>query len=216
MDVTTRPIEKLDLRRRFKDLYTASASRVSIVDVPELQFLALEGRTEAGIGPGESATFTEAVGAMYAVAYALKFASKLRPELPVDFTVMPLEGLWSTESGEFENGKVEPWLFTLLILQPDHITAEMMRSAVADAGKKRQTPALRRLRLLRWREGLSIQVMHRGPYADEPRTMELLETFAEEQGFRLTGRHHEIYLGDPRRAKPENLKTILRHPVAIA
>jgi hypothetical protein len=141
--------------------------------------------------------------------------SKLRERDPIDFTVMAVEGLWSTESGDFEFGVVEPWPYTLLMLQPDHVTDDMFREAVATADAKRPNPALGRMRLERWREGLSIQIMHIGSYADEPRTVDMMDDFAVENGYRLHGRHHEIYLGDPRRAKPENLKTILRHPVAI-
>ena len=207
------PVPKLDMRKQYKHLYTPSIKEVEVVDVPELQFLALDGRIEAGVKPGESASFDDAIAAMYSVAYGLKFMSKLREENPFDFSVMPLEGLWSSESGEFEFAKVEPWLYTLLILQPDHITQDMVERTVEGAKAKGPNPSLPLLRLQRWREGRSIQIMHLGPYADEPRTIEKMTAFAREHGYRLEGRHHEVYLGDPRRARPANLKTILRHPI---
>ena len=207
------PVPKLDLRQRYKDLYSPSAKEVTVVDVPELQFITLDEVIEAGVGPGDSQPFQEAMGAVYGVSYGLKFMSKLRDKDPIDFTVMALEGLWSAESGEFEFGKIEPWLYTLLMMQPDHISQDMFYEAVAEAAAKRPNPALDRLRLERWREGPAIQIMHIGPYSEEPRTIEMMDAFADEHGHRLHGRHHEIYLGDPRRAKPENLKTILRHPV---
>ena len=127
---------------------------------------------------------------------------------------MPVEGLWSTESGsEFDFDWREPSLYTLLMMQPDHITLTMFEQAVADAGMKDPTPALDGLRLERWREGPSVQIMHVGPYADEPITLDKMEAFAEKHGREFRGRHHEIYIGNPARSKPENLKTVLRHPV---
>jgi hypothetical protein len=143
--------------------------------------------------------------------------SKLREQDPIDFTVMALEGLWTTKSGHFEFGDTsDPWLYTLLLMQPDHIDAEMFDRAVAEAFEKRPNPSLERLRLERWREGPSIQIMHVGPYSEEPATIAKMDEFARESGYELHGRHHEIYMGDPRRAKPENLKTILRHPIKSA
>ncbi len=206
-------VPKLDLRNQYKELYRPSAREVVVVDVPELALIALDGVIETGVGPADSESFQKAMGAMYGVAYGLKFMSKLHEKVPIDFTVMPMEGLWSTESGEFEFEKVEPWLFTLLMMQPEHITQDMFERVVSEANAKRPNPALGSLRLEKWREGRSIQIMHVGPYSEEPETIEKMDAFAEEHGHQLHGRHHEIYMGDPRRAKPENLKTILRHPI---
>ncbi|MGD2101619.1 MAG: GyrI-like domain-containing protein [Acidimicrobiia bacterium] len=211
---TKQATPKIDLKKRYRSLYHPSAKNVEVVDVPELQFLMVNGEIEAGLGPEQSETFQEDMGAIYGAAYGLKFMSKLRPEDPIDFTVMALEGLWTTKSGRFEFGNTDdPWVYTLLMMQPDHITAEMFRQVVEEAGERRPNPSLEKLRLERWREGPSIQVMHIGPYSEEPATIRRMDDFAEEHGYRLHGRHHEIYLGDPRRAKPENLKTILRHPI---
>jgi len=216
-------IPKLDLRKQYKELYHPSANDVVVVDVPELQFIALDGGIEEGVGPADSDSFQGAMGALYGVAYGLKFMSKLREKDPIDFTVMAMEGLWAAESGNFEFGKVEPWLqfgkvepwlYTLLMMQPEHITQDMFERAVSEASAKRPNSALDLLRLGKWREGPSIQIMHIGPYSEERGTIEKMDAFAEKHGYQLHGRHHEIYLGDPRRAKPENLKTILRHPIA--
>jgi hypothetical protein len=209
-------IPKLDLRKQFKTLYGPSAKTVEFVDVPELLFTMVDGKIESGVGPSDSEDFGHSMEAIYGVGYGLKFVSKLREVNPIDFTVMAAEGLWSTESGEFVFGVEEPWLYTLMMLQPDHITEDMFLEAVAQANAKRPNPALERIRLERWKEGPSIQIMHVGPYSEEPRTIDLMDSFAAERGYTLHGRHHEIYLGDPRRAKPENLKTILRHPVTSA
>lgn len=219
--MATTTISKLDLRKEYRELYKPPSSKVVAVEVPELWYIAIDGMVDAGVGPGDSKRFKEDIAAMYGVAYTLKFMSKLREEDPIDFTVMSLEGLWSTESGRFDLddmegwyafGTKEPWLYTLLMLQPDHITREMFEEAVAQAGERSANPSLTTMRLERWREGPAIQIMHIGAYSDEPHTIRLMNEFADEHGLTLHGRHHEIYIGNPQRAKPENLKTILRHP----
>jgi hypothetical protein len=207
-------IPKLDLRKQYKEFYLPSAKEVVLVDVPEFLFIALDGAVEAGVRPGDSESFREAMGAMYGVGYSLKFMSKLRSEDPIDFTVMAIEGLWSTESGaKFDFDWREPSRYTLLMMQPDHVTSAMFEQAVADSRAKRPNAALGRIRLERWREGSSVQIMHIGPYADEPATLDKMDSFVQEHGFEFHGHHHEIYIGDPTRSKPENLKTVLRHPV---
>jgi len=206
---------KLDLRKKHRELYAPSARNVEVINVPELLFTMIDGAVSAGEGPSESDDFRLAMEALYGVGYGLKFMSKLRDQDPIDFTVMAAEGLWSPDSGQLEFDTKRAMTYTLMMLQPDHITQEMFEDAVSEAQAKRPNPALESVRLQRWCEGLSIQIMHIGPYADEARTINRMETFAADHGYRLHGRHHEIYLGDPRRAKPENLKTILRHPVAL-
>ena len=131
----------------------------------------------------------------------------------MDYAVMALEGLWWTEDGTFSIDPTQPWLWTTMMLQPDHITQAMFEEGRHQLKKKKDNPAIDQLRLERFHEGLSIQIMHLGPYADEPRTLERLQSFAQENDLRYRGKHHEIYLGDPRRAKPEKLRTVLRQPV---
>jgi len=213
---TKKKVEKLDLKKQYKHLYIPSAKEVSQVDVPDLQFTMIDGRIDAGVLPGDSDEFVETMNAMYGVGYTLKFMSKLDKANPLDFTVMAMEGLWTVPSGRFSFGAVEPWLYTLLMLQPDHITQGMFEDAVDQANRKNPSPAFERIRMERWREGPSIQLMHLGPYSEEPRSIAMMDAYAEEHSLQLHGRHHEIYLGDPRRAKPENLKTVLRHPVRAA
>jgi len=210
-------VHKIDLRKELKHLYRPSAKKVEVVEVPEFQFAMIDGRIEPGEEPGTSPAFQQALQALYGVSYTLKFMSKQREANPIDYTVMPLEGLWWTASGEFDFGRKDEWLWTAMIMQPDHITPEMFAEAIEQVREKRgDNPALAKLRLERFREGLCMQIMHIGPYAEEPRTIEKMMAFAQENGYRLRGKHHEIYLGDPRRAKPENLKTILRYPIERA
>jgi len=211
-------MEKLDLKKQLKHLYASSAKRVQVVDVPAFPFAMADGAIEAGATPQTSQAFQEAVGALYNLSYTLKFMSKQSKENPVDYTVMPLEGLWWSASGEFDLNEPSDWRWTLMIMQPGHITPAMFQAALQQAEEKlhkkgETNPALARLRIERFHEGLCIQTMHIGPYAEEPRTIERMRAFAQENGYLYRGRHHEIYLGDPRRARPEKLRTILRHPV---
>ncbi len=208
---------ELDLRKQWKHLYAprwTAAKKIELVDVPELKFVMIDGRIEPGQEPGTSPGFGEAMAALYSAAYTLKFMSKLRKEDPIDYPVMALEGLWWVEDGQFDITIKDNWVYTMMIMQPDHITPAMFAEALAQAAKKKPNPALSRLRLESFREGLCVQAMHLGPYATEPATIEKMHRWAEENGYQLVGKHHEIYLGDPRRAEPEKLKTVLRHGVA--
>jgi hypothetical protein len=210
-------MQKLDLRKELKYLYNPSAKKVEVVDVPRFQFLTLDGAIEAGHGPGTSPGFEQAMQAMYGVAYTLKFAAKQRAVDPVDYPVMALEGLWWVEGTEFEITNPEGWHYTLLVLQPETITAEMFADAKEQQRRKKgDSPALAKLRLEPFHEGLCIQTLHLGPYATEMETVAKMDAFAREHGYTLHGKHHEIYLGDPRRSAPEKLRTILRHPVRKA
>ena len=204
---------ELDLRKQWKHLYAPSAKKIELVDVPEFKFVMIDGRIEPGEAPGTSPGFEAAMTALYSAAYTLKFMSKLRKEDPIDYPVMALEGLWWVEDGQFDINIKDNWVYTLMIMQPDHITPAIFAEALAQAAKKKPNPALARLRLESFREGLCVQTMHLGPYATEPASIERMHNWASEQGYRLTGIHHEIYLGDPRRADPAKLKTVLRHGV---
>jgi len=209
---------KLDLRKELKYLYSPSAKKIEIVEVPHFQFAMLDGQIEPGQGPSTSTSFQEAMMALYGISYTLKFNAKLRKENSVDYPVMALEGLWWIEGGEFDINKKDNWLYTVMMLQPDFITPEMFEQAREQVRKKRgDSAALTKMRFKPFEEGLCVQVMHIGPYADEPATVERMKSFARENGYRdlvgLGGKHHEIYLGDPRRADPAKLKTVLRHPI---
>ncbi|NMC80465.1 MAG: hypothetical protein GYA59_13980 [Chloroflexi bacterium] len=209
-------MEKIDLRKELKYLYAPSAKKVEVVDVPAFNFAMLDGQLEAGQPPAESPVFQEALTALYGISYTLKFTSKLRKVDPIDYAVMALEGLWWVDSGEFDFNSREPWKWTLLMMQPDHITPEMFQDALEQVTKKRPNPALSRMRLESFAEGTCMQIMHLGPYSEETHTIEKMNAFARSNGYTLCGKHHEIYLGDPRRAKPEKLKTVLRHPIQKA
>jgi len=208
-------MEKLDLRKEYKHLYLPSAKKVEVVHVPKFQFAMLDGEIEAGFGPSDSPGFQEGLMALYGISFTLKFTVKLRKENPIDYPVMALEGLWWVEGGEFDITRPEGWKWTLMMMQPGFITTELFQGALNQLRKKKgDLPVYSRLRLESFEEGLSVQTMHIGPYSEEPATLEKMKTFAADNGYIFQGKHHEIYNGDPRKAAPEKLKTVLRYPVA--
>lgn len=208
-------MEKLDLRKQFRHLYQPSAKKVELVEVPTLRFALIDGEIEPGASPATSPAFHQAMEALYGISYTLKFMSKLRQENPIDYTVMALEALWWTETGEYDLTQPEGWKWAAMMMQPEHITVEMFQEALNQLRKKKPSPALDLLRLESFTEGLCIQIMHIGPYKTEPVTLAKMDAFAVEHGYRMRGKHHEIYLGNPMRAAKEKLKTILRHPVEL-
>lgn len=207
-------MQTLDLRKQYKHLYAPSARQPVIVDVPSLQFALVEGAIEPGEKPGSSPSFAAALNALYGISYTLKFMCKQAAENPVDYPVMPLEALWWIEEGEFDIRRPDNWCWRAMIMQPEPITPALFAQGLAQLRKKRgDGPAIDLLRLETFHEGLSVQIMHLGPYLDEPATVERMHAYAAANGYRLRNDHHEIYLGDPRRTAPAKLKTVLRHPV---
>jgi hypothetical protein len=204
-----------DLVKQLKPLYAPSAKHPSIVEVPELSFIMIDGRGD----PATSDAYQQAIEALYGVAYTLKFAFK-KDDPERDFKVAPLEGQWWADSNAPTMGELQAerdsWNWTMMIAVPDGVTAAEVAAALEAAARRRPLPASGRLRLERFEEGLAAQIMYIGPYADEAPTIERLHAFAAEQGYELRGRHHEIYLSDPRRTAPERLKSVLRHPVRPA
>jgi hypothetical protein len=210
-------MQTLDLRKSLKHLYAPSAKQPALVDVPPMQFALIRGAIEQGLEPGNSPAFASALEALYGVSYTLKFMSRQREVDAVDYPVMPLEALWWIEQGEFDYSRKDNWCWQAMIMQPEHVTPEMFEAAVTKLRKKRPAPAsLDLLCFEPYAEGRCVQMMHLGPYIDEPKTLQRMGVFADANGYVLHGRHHEIYLGDPRTAKPENLRTVLRHAVKRA
>lgn len=209
----------VDLRAQLRYLSSPKPGRFELVDVPELNCLTITGAIEPGHGPSDSPGFDEALGALYGLAYTLRFALKKRAVDPVDAPVMPLEGQWSITGGDFDHTRPDNWGYRLFIVVPDLVGQADVDAALADLRAKRcDREALARLRLERLTEGRCAQVLHVGPYSIEPQTLAGLPDFLAEHALvdlvgAADGRHHEIYLGDPRRAAPERLRTIIRHPV---
>jgi hypothetical protein len=189
-----------------KELYRASAEEPSLIDVPEMNFLMLDGSGD----PNQPGAFQDAIQALYSLSYGAKFRLK---KAGIEFKVSPLEGLWGSAGGfvPLEKGG---WRWTAMIRQPAALTPAVFENVRADAMRKKPLPSLPRVRLEPYREGLSAQIMHMGPYSAEGPTIARLHEFIKSHGYRLSGRHHEIYLGDPRRSAPERLKTLLRQPIS--
>ena len=204
-------MEKIDLKKDLKHLYQPSAKQPEILAVPEMDFLMIDG---AG-NPNTSLDYQDVMGALYGVSYTLKFMCK--KEQACDYVVMPLEGLWwGTPMGQhsFTDADKDQFQWTMMIMQPNLVTPEMVARAIEDVRRKKGLPQVDRIRFESVEEGWVVQIMHIGPYDAEGPTIERMHQFAFDQGYHLRGKHHEIYLGDPRRTDPAKLKTIVRHPVA--
>ncbi len=198
---------KVDFKKTLKSLYAPSSKEFSLVEVPEMKFIMIDG---AGV-PGNAA-YANALSWLYPLSYGLKFHSK--KVLGKDYVVPPLEGLWwAKDMTAYTAGRKEDWLWTLMIMQPDWITNEIFSEVLKGTIAKKGTPP-ETLRFETYDEGLSVQIMHIGPYSEEGPTLERMHhKFIPENGLVWTGHHHEIYIGDPRKSAPETLKTILRQPV---
>ncbi len=201
-------LQKLNLVQAHKADYVQPRAP-ALVHIGPARYLAVDGAGDPN-GPG----FEEAVGALYGVAYTIKMRKKRDG---TDYAVAPLEGLWwAADLTKVVPGRPDPeWRWTALIRTPDFVEAEDLERAVAELERKKKGgPALQRVRLERLEEGDCVQMLHVGPYATEPATVAAMHAFAAAQGRELRGRHHEIYLSDPRRTAPERMKTILRQPLA--
>jgi hypothetical protein len=206
----------LDFKKQDKDLYLPP-KRPVLIDVPEMNFLMVDGSGD----PNSNPEFENAVGALYAMSYTLKMLPKkgIVPAGYVEYSVAPLEGLWWLADGDaFNFTRRGNWLWTVLIRQPDFVTDELVAALLPEVMKKKPNAMLEKLRFQSFTEGLCVQMMHLGPYVTEPGTVECMDVYTKENNLlsRLgqDGKHHEIYLSDPNKGKPENMKTVLRHPVA--
>jgi hypothetical protein len=201
-----------DVKRELKPLYGPVNRDWELIEVPAQRFVAVDGRGDPNLAPA----YTEAVEALYALAYAIKFAA--RRGIGRDLVVAPLEGLWyADDPAAFAAGDKSSWSWTMLISQPDWVTDAFITEVLTATAAKKKLPALARVRIESLDEGLSAQLLHVGSYDDEaPALARLHGSFLAEHGLRENGRHHEVYLGDPRRTSPDKLKTVLRQPVAPA
>jgi len=203
-------MKKIDYKKELKHLYKASKKKVEIVNVPEMNFLMLDGEGD----PNTSQAYKDAVEALYALSYALKFMIK-KGEIAVDYGVMPLEGLWwADDMSSFSVDNKDNWKWTALMMQPELVTKELFNEAFKQVKAKKNLPSLPLVKFESFKEGKSAQIMHIGPFSEEGPTIEKLHCFIEENGKQRIGKHHEIYLSDIRRAAPEKWKTIIRQPIS--
>ncbi len=198
--------DTLDLQKQHKEEYV-KPKKPTLIDVGKAQYLAIDGRGAPG-GP----EFTKSVGAIYGVAYGIKMKSK---QAGSNYKVAPLEALWWGNKDEhyFMDEPRETWNWKLLIRTPDFITADQLREAIAKAAKRGKDASVNDVHLETMAEGQCVQMLHKGPYADEHATIAEMDAFAAEHKFVRNGYHHEIYLTDPNRTAPEKMRTILRQPI---
>lgn len=202
-------MKKIDYKKELKHLYKPSAKKIELVEIPEMDFLMINGKGN----PNTSIEYKNAVETLYAVSYAVKFLIK-KGELQTDYGVMPLEGLWWVDDiREFDINNKDNWKWTAMIMQPEIVTKEHIKITIEQVKKKKNLEALSRIEFTSFQEGKSAQTLHIGPFKDEGRTIEKIHSFIAENKSSLRGKHHEIYLSDIRKAKPENWKTIIRQPV---
>lgn len=209
--------KSLDYKKEFKDLYLPPGNPV-LITVPPMHFIMMDGTGD----PNGNQGFQQAVELLYGLSFTIKM-SKMKnkqPEGYFDYVVPPLEGLWWNEGGGFSLEKRDTWRWTLMIRQPGFVTRGVFAWAIQELAAKKPDLPVEKARFEEFDEGLCVQIMHLGPYSTEPETMVKIEDFIRSHGLKdrlgSGGKHHEIYLADPRRSKPEKLKTVLRHPVEKA
>lgn len=203
-------MEKIDYAKQLKQLYAPSARKVDVVEVPEMNFLMVDGEGD----PNTAKSFSDAIEALYPVAYTLKFMVKKGP-LAIDYGVLPLEAVWwSDDMDAFTTGNKDAWKWTVMIMQPDFITGEMVKEAMAEVARKKKPVSLPLVRFEAFKEGKAAQTMHIGHFSEEGPTIEKVHSFIADHGSKLAGKHHEIYISDLRRTTPEKWKIIVRQPMS--
>lgn len=208
-------MDKLDYKKEYKDLYQPSA-KPSLIDVPEMIFIAVDCMGN----PNTSVEYKTAMELLYGLSFTIKMSKMngTQPEGYFEYVVPPLEGLWHQEGIDgIDYSRKEDFNWTSMIRQPEFVTEEVFENAKAALSKKKPGLDLSRARYMKMTEGLCVQIMHKGPYDDEPASIEKMKAFIKEKGFAEDfydeRRHHEIYLSDPRKCAPERLRTVIRHPV---
>lgn len=199
----------IDLKKVYREHYSAKAGLPVVVDVPARPFLMIDGAGD----PNTATEYIDAIQALYPLAYGLRAA--LKTETGDAYTVMPLEGLWWTEDmRDFDTADKSNWLWTAMICLPDAVTQAMIDEVLPAVTKKKDLRSGSKARVESYEEGKAAQVMHLGSYSEEEPTIAALHQFIEDSGCSLSGRHHEIYLSDPRKTDAAKLRTIIRQPMA--
>ncbi|WP_066497644.1 GyrI-like domain-containing protein [Abyssisolibacter fermentans] len=203
-------MSKIDFKKEYKELYKPSVKKVSIVEITKFNYLSIDGVGD----PNTSIEYKQAIEALFSVSYKVKFMIK-KGSIGIDYGVLPLEGLWWTEDmNDFSIERKDLWNWTAMIMQPDFVEKELVDEAMKEVNKKKELPAISKIKFQIIEEGLAAQIMHIGPYSEEKPTIEKLHNYIKDNGYVFNGKHHEIYLSDVRKAAPQNLKTIIRQPIS--
>lgn len=199
---------KRDLKKELKTLYKTSLKEVTVVDVPAMNFLMIDGEGN----PNTSEYYKSCVETLFAMSYGIKFAVK-KGELAIDYGVMPLEGLWwADDMSAFSTATKDNWKWRMMIMQPGFIGTELVDEIRENVKVKKDLTLASEVRFESYCEGTVAQIMHLGPFSEEGPTIEKVHGFIDDNGMKRSGLHHEIYLSDIRRAAPEKWKTIIRQP----
>lgn len=197
-----------DPKELLKEFYSPSARQPQILTIPPMAFLMIDGHGD----PNTSKDYTTAISALYTLAYTLKFG--LKGSGTPDFKVFPLQGLWwAADMNAFVSGEKSAWDWTMMIAQPDWVSPKNIADAKVKAAAKVGKAVLDKVRFETYDEGLVVQLLHIGPYSAEGPNIARMHAFAKDMGYQLSGKHHEIYMGNPQRSAPEKLKTIIRQPI---
>jgi hypothetical protein len=203
-------MEKINFKQQLKHLYKPSVKKVEIVNVPKMNFFMVDGEGD----PNTSKSFSDAIEALYPVSYTLKFMVK-KGQMAIDYGVLPLEALWwSDDMSAFSAGNKDAWKWTVMIMQPEFITHNMVNEAIEEVARKKSPLSLPFVRFETFQEGKAAQIMHIGPFSEEGPTIEKVHKYIDDNGSSKVGKHHEIYLSDIRRAAPAKWKTIVRQPMS--
>lgn len=204
-------MNKIDFKKAHPELYQPSAKDFALIDVPDMQFVMVDGEGNPNTAP----SYERAIEWLFSVSYVMKFAAKA--SLKKDYVVPPLEGLWwADDPADFVARRKDRWRWTMMIMAPDFLTRAMFLAAVEKTQKKLDNPP-ESLRIEPYKEGRSFQILHVGSYDDEgPTLARLHDEVMPSQGLTFGGKHHEIYLSDARKTEPSKLKTILRQPVRLS
>jgi len=192
------------------NLYKQPGNIISILRVPHMNFLSIRGYGD----PNNNKEYTQAIEALYALAYRIKFLIKAEPT-SIDFAVMSLEGLWwASDIRAFNLDDRANWEWQMMIMQPEFVSQKHFNQALVEVRKKKNPDKLDQVQFEGYEEGLSAQILHHGPYGEEERpSVKKLHEYAQQAGYQIEGKHHEIYLNSPLRTAPQNLKTIIRQPI---
>jgi hypothetical protein len=204
----------LDYKKEFRD-FCMPKDKPLLIMIPSMNFIMCDGTGD----PNDNSDFQQAINLLYGLSFTIKM-SKMKgnqPEGYFEYVVPPLEGLWWIDEGGFSFDVRDNWKWTLMIRQPEFVNKEVFKWACSELIKKKGEIPIVKVRFEAFDEGSCVQIMHIGPYSTEPETMKKIEDFIFNEGLKNMvgngGKHHEIYLSDPRKSKPESLKTVLRLPV---
>ncbi len=197
---------KLDMKKSLKSCYVSKKS-IQFIEVPKIKYICFQGKGD----PSVCQDYQDAMGVLYGLAYTIKFIYKAMEK---DFVVMPLEGNWWSEPGtKFSEISRDEWLWEVMIAVPDYVEESIFDDARIKLKDKKDPKGLEKATFREIHDGLAAQFLYIGPYSDEGPYIEEMHKYVKDQGYKLRDRHREIYLSDPRRASPEKLKTIIRHPI---